>query len=529
MNQELELIHPESILDSEGKTSTVSKNLAYFVVLSMIFGIILILINFVNVEKILWNRVNYSTGSLWENAQPIYINEPLGILKQNLQSGFIGIIIGSIFAVISLGVLIFISIKPENRELLRRSIILLNLFCAGFIAFIGFWLEQSIAVIQTLESEKDGGLTGDQWINVEIGEISTQISALGRVLWIAFLIGFIIMGFPLIMDIIRVRQQKRAIRVLKMQPSQNSALQKTKTEKRFQNFIAGFLGNIPFYLILTIYLLFTLYPIYLTVKVSISTPFEIKEGITPQSGLYSMILNYSSVIFAESNQEGSFITAFKYSIFIGVGTGFIGLAVSLTAAYALARFKFGGNKFLTFLILTTQMFPGMILLIPQYLIWANLGLLEETPVIGDFDVVHFGLLLASAGGATAYCTWMMKGYFETIPVDIEEAALIDGSGRFSTFLKIAIPLAKSGIVAVLVFTFLTAWQEFILARTFIQNETKVTLPLLFYNYQDLNQPNAPVFYELLAPYAILVAFPIVLFFMILQKQLSAGAVAGGVK
>jgi arabinogalactan oligomer/maltooligosaccharide transport system permease protein len=135
-----------------------------------------------------------------------------------------------------------------------------------------------------------------------------------------------------------------------------------------------------------------------------------------------------------------------------------------------------------------------------------------------------------ATGATAYCVWMMKGYFETIPVDIEEAALIDGYGKFTTFIRIALPLAKAGMVAVMVYTFLSAWQEFVLARTFIGESSPLgTLPLLFYNYQNLNAPDNPTFYELLAPYSIIVAAPVVIFYLILQSQLVSGVIAGGVK
>ena len=140
-----------------------------------------------------------------------------------------------------------------------------------------------------------------------------------------------------------------------------------------------------------------------------------------------------------------------------------------------------------------------------------------------------GLLLASAAGSTAYCTWMMKGYFETIPIEIEEAATIDGLNRFGNFTKIAFPLAKSGLVAVLIFTFLTSWQDFILARTFLRTVSNYTLPLLADNYENSATFDAQPFFELLAPYSILVALPVVVFFMVMQKQLASGAVAGSVK
>jgi ABC-type glycerol-3-phosphate transport system permease component len=261
--------------------------------------------------------------------------------------------------------------------------------------------------------------------------------------------------------------------------------------------------------------------VVITLKISISTFSGVRNSSLSEP-LRAFIANYSSVAFTVSIDETQFGSAFIRSISLGLGTGLVGLTISISAAYALARFKFKGNKFMTFFILSTQMFPGLILLIPQYLIWSNLGLLKE-------DIVIFGVLLASSTGAMAYCTWMMKGYFKSVPIEIEEAAIIDGAGRFGTFTRIALPLVKSGIIAVLLFTFITSWQDFVLARIFISQETKQTLPLLFYNFQDMTKADAPVYFDLVAPYSIMVALPVVIFFILLQKDLAAGAVAGSVK
>lgn len=511
------------------KTEKIPWDFKYLIPSFMLFGFLLFSINFVKLEKILWNRVVYSSGSLWENASPIYENTDFPILIEMLEVSFYGILIGSSFVFI--GCIFHISrlFSKKFDEFQDKAMIIISLLTSLFLSFFGFWLQNSIRIIAGLESEKVGGISGSEWIYGELGDYYEDLTLLGNIVWITFSIIFLIL---VILYFYRIYQQKRD-KSLKSGNTKNIHGNNERSISfwgKLKQISFAFFGNLPFYAILILYLLFSIYPLYLTIKISVSTYYEINNALLPKSIIDSMILNYSSVIFATSEQAGSFLSAFKYSVFIGVGTGILGLTVSLTAAYALARFKFAGNKFLTFLILTTQMFPGMILLIPQYLIWDQLGLLDNNvEIFGGFYIVHIGLLLASAGGATAYCTWMMKGYFETIPEDIEEAALIDGSSRFSTFIKIAIPLAKSGIVAVLVFTFLTAWQDFILAQTFISRQEISTLPLLFYDYQDLNQPNAPIFYELLAPYAIMVAFPIVLFFMILQKQLAAGAVAGGIK
>ena len=124
---------------------------------------------------------------------------------------------------------------------------------------------------------------------------------------------------------------------------------------------------------------------------------------------------------------------------------------------------------------------------------------------------------------------MMRGYFETIPLDIEEAATIDGSSRIGNFTRIAFPLAKAGLVAVLIFTFISSWQDFVLARTFLRDVNNLTLPLLAENFENSAVLDQSPYFELLAPYSILVALPVVIFFIFRQKDIAAGAVAGSVK
>ncbi|MFX0092399.1 MAG: carbohydrate ABC transporter permease [Candidatus Hodarchaeota archaeon] len=470
----------------------------------LIFGIVLALWGFWQTEMLLWNRIKYTTGSLWENTQPIYLELSLEAIRSQLIANFLSYLIGNlIFIAISLMVLFKYVLMRKWEEKSKITVIALAL-CSGLAVIMGFWIQNSTRVIAGLPAYEEGLQSGSEWINADIGDLRS-------------LFDFLSLGFEIIFAITLVI----AIALLIIHREREEIL--VKEPFSFNKFLTQLLENLPFYLVLIVYLLFTLLPVFLTLFVSISSVVEVRQGIFPQNPLDSLLLNYSSVMFALSKDEPAFITAFIYSVVIGLGTGILGLAVSVSAAYGLARFRFKGNNILTFLILATQMFPGMILLIPQFVIWFNLGLLRE-------EMVLFGVLLAYASGATAYCTWMMKGYFETIPIDIEEAAIIDGAGRFGTFTKIALPLAKPGMVAVLIFTFLTAWQEFILARTFIgETNPRATLPLLFYNFQNTAAPDVPVFYELLSPYAILVALPVVVFFLLLQKELAKGAVAGGIK
>jgi ABC-type glycerol-3-phosphate transport system permease component len=401
----------------------------------------------------------------------------------------------------------------------RTFLLLMTLFSA-VSAFMGFWQVNSIDVIENFPPYA-GTVSGFEWLRLDIPVFTTIIEIFSGICWISNLVIAAISIIIIIKFNKQFRNKDEDLRQL-VETENQIILEKESMANRTKSIGKYILRNLPFYFILVLYLIFTLFPVYLAVRASLSTPYEINNALDPRKPLRNFIVNYSSVMFAVTVDQPSFQSALTNSIIIGFGTSLLGMALSLASAYGLARFKFRGKTFLTFVILSTQMFPGIILLIPQFIILSDLGLLEENFVI-------LGLLLVMSTSSTAYVTWMMKGYFETIPEDIEEAAFIDGYGRFRTFIKIVIPLAKSGIVAVMVFTFLSAWQEFVLARTFIQDFRYSTLPLLFFKYQNLNAPDNPTFYELLSPYSILVAAPVVAFYLVLQKQLVSGAIAGSVK
>lgn len=511
METEQELLSPENNY-SEMKLPTpprTTKESLYIILL--IIGFVLTLVGFWQSERLLWNRIPYATGSGWGNRSPIFrvslytVEEMQGMINTYFALYLIGNILIGGFAIF-LYTDILRNIWTDKTKKLTGAFSIIS----GIIWIFGFWMFQSIKFIGQLPAIDEENQSGSEWIYGDLENISSKISNIGRIFQFIFLAFFIL---SLVMLILKRERKKDEYGL--------SFFQKT------WDFIKGLGLNFPFYVILIMYLIFTLFPVYLAIKISISTVGEINTQSAPAKALQSLIINYSSVLFAESQDEAAFFTSFFYSAIIGLGTGILGLSIAVSAAYALARFDFTGNKLMTYMILATQMFPGMILLIPQYVIWTTLGLTYNSDAP---NVVIFGVLLASATGATAYCTWMMKGYFETVPIDIEEAAIIDGASRLRIFLKIALPLVKSGIVAVLLFTLISSWQDFVLARTFIgQGKTQSTLPLLFYNYQNSSAPDIPTFFELVAPYSILVALPIVIVFMLMQKSLASGAVAGGIK
>lgn len=220
--------------------------------------------------------------------------------------------------------------------------------------------------------------------------------------------------------------------------------------------------------------------------------------------------NYRAVLF-----DTEFPTWFLNSVVVAGFTMVIGISMSATAGYALARFNFAGKRGLMWLFLVTQMFPVAILIVPIYTIMANLGLIDT----------KLSLIIAYCSTAVPFCAWMMKGYFETIPRELDEAAALDGLGPFATFWRVILPLARPGIAVTAFYTFLTAWGEVAYAIAFLQTDTNLTLGAGLQQFvPQFNQR-----WELLTPAAILIMIPAAVVFFFAQRHLVAGLTAGGTK
>ncbi|HUT78009.1 MAG TPA: sugar ABC transporter permease [Polyangia bacterium] len=203
------------------------------------------------------------------------------------------------------------------------------------------------------------------------------------------------------------------------------------------------------------------------------------------------------------------------SLVVALATTALGVGLATTAAYAFSRFSFKGRRAGMNLLLVTQMFPGVVMMIPLYIILDKLALLDSLA----------GLVLVYATTAVPFCVWMLKGYFDTIPLDLEEAAVMDGMGRFAIFRRIVLPLARPGIVVTALFSFMTAWNEFILAATFVSKPQMFTLPVALQRYVGDYSTEWGRF----AAGAVLVSIPVMLLFFALQRHLVGGLTAGGVK
>jgi arabinogalactan oligomer/maltooligosaccharide transport system permease protein len=221
--------------------------------------------------------------------------------------------------------------------------------------------------------------------------------------------------------------------------------------------------------------------------------------------------NFSAVL-----TEQPFIRWLLNSLVVAISTTLVGLCLSCTAAYAFSRLRFPGRERGLMLFLISQMFPAVLMLIPLYVIvvqWLGLG------------NSWLGLILVYAITALPFCVWMLKGYFDTLPYEIEESALLEGASRFTIFYRIILPLARPAIAVTGLFAFMTAWNEFILASIFMDDESLYTVPVgLRFFVSDYASE-----WGFFAAGSILVSLPVILLFLALQRFLVSGLSSGAVK
>ena len=203
------------------------------------------------------------------------------------------------------------------------------------------------------------------------------------------------------------------------------------------------------------------------------------------------------------------------SVIVALLTTVFSMIIATLGGYGLSRFRFRGRGFLSYFILTTQVLPGSLLIIPLYVIMGNLQLLDT----------RIGLVAAYCTFSVPFCTWMMKGFFDTIPISLEEAARVDGAGRFRIFSTVVLPLTVPGLVATGIFSFINGWNEYLFASTFMKSYENWTLPVGIASFQGQYTTN----WGTLMAGAVLITIPVVILFLLLQKHLVSGMTAGDVK
>lgn len=216
-----------------------------------------------------------------------------------------------------------------------------------------------------------------------------------------------------------------------------------------------------------------------------------------------------------SGREWLFGRQLLNSLVVALSTGVVGVAIATPAAYALARFEFIGKSAGLRALLATQMFPAVASAVPLYFILDKLALLNT----------RSGLVICYASTAVPFAIFQLRAAFESIPIELEEAAMVDGATRFQAFVRVVLPAARPAIAVTGLFAFMSAYNEFILAATLLGREEMYTLPVVLQRYVGEHGANWPAF----AAGALLVSAPVMALFYLLQRHLVAGLTAGAVK
>ncbi|MEV6589358.1 sugar ABC transporter permease [Streptomyces acidicola] len=214
-------------------------------------------------------------------------------------------------------------------------------------------------------------------------------------------------------------------------------------------------------------------------------------------------------------QETRFFDWLTSTLIVSLGTTVIGVLVAATTGYAVSRMRFPGYKKFMWVLLMTQMFPIAVLIVPMYQILSELQLIDS----------YLGLVLVYCSTAVPYCAWLLKGYFDTIPFEIDEAGRVDGLTPFGTFARLILPLAKPGLAVAAFYSFITAFGEVAFASTFMLSDTKYTFAVGLQSFVSEHDAQR----QYMAATAVLVAVPVSAFFYLVQKNLVTGLTAGGTK
>jgi arabinogalactan oligomer/maltooligosaccharide transport system permease protein len=291
-----------------------------------------------------------------------------------------------------------------------------------------------------------------------------------------------------------------------------SSLQMVKPERRLKRTDRSPLASIGLHAGLIVASLVAVFPVFWVLVTSFKPDARAVET-TPQLFNESSLDNYTRILGGE---KGAFLTWFGNSVLIALLTTIIAVFLSATTGYAASRFRFPGKRSLMMSFLVVQMFPFAVLIVPLYNILIALGL-QGTSI---------GLVLVYCTTAVPFCTYMLKGYFDTIPTDIDEAGRVDGLSPFGVFWRLIMPLAKPGLAVTSFYAFLTAWGEVAFASAFLSaaDESKT----LAVGLQVFVQQNRTEWGHLAAA-SILVAIPAVIVFYLVQRFLVTGLSSGAVK
>jgi ABC-type glycerol-3-phosphate transport system permease component len=263
------------------------------------------------------------------------------------------------------------------------------------------------------------------------------------------------------------------------------------------------------YALLTVIVVFCVFPVLWIVKTSFETPQFIRSPRIQWVPLDFTLDNYDSVI---SNPRAAIKRSFLNSVLVSTTSTVFSLAITTLAGYAMSRYTFRGKFVFSMYLILINMIPGTLILVSMFILLIRLRLVNS----------YWGLIAFYAARGIPLATWMLKGYFDSIPVVLEEQALLDGANRVQAIRHIILPLAMPGIAAVGLFIFMGNWNEFMAALTILQNPELRTLPVQIINFMGFQR----IEWGPIMAYSVIVGLPMAVVFLIVQSRMVSGLTAG---
>ena len=264
------------------------------------------------------------------------------------------------------------------------------------------------------------------------------------------------------------------------------------------------------FLFLVLFTLATLYPALNIIGISLRTDDAFQSRSLALWTSESSFRSYVTLFL-----KTDFLTWMKNSFLVSFVVTLTGVVLASTSGYALSRFNFMGRRAVLSSLLMTQMFPATMLLLPFFILLAKLKLINS----------YLGLIIIYSSTALPFCIWQMKGYYDTIPAALEEAARMDGCSRFSAFIKVILPVSAPALVITALFSFMASWSEYVVAAIVLQDPGLYTLPLGLKSFQA----SLATQWGLYAAGAVVVSIPVTILFISLSRFLVSGLTVGSVK
>jgi multiple sugar transport system permease protein len=266
---------------------------------------------------------------------------------------------------------------------------------------------------------------------------------------------------------------------------------------------------------LALILIFTAVPMAWMLLTSIKSQFAAMQYPPQWWPKEPTLENYTKLLDPTNPVGQDFLRYMWNSAYVAIATTILGVGVAVPAAYAFSRFRFPGRTFLFFAVLLRNMFPAVVFLMPLFILMRWIGLVGT----------HGSLILTYLTFGLPLSIWLLKGFYDNIPIQLEQAARIDGATRFQAFLLIVMPLSVPGILATSIFSFIGAWNEYIYAATFLNRQDQLTLPVGIQKFFAEFSTDWP---GLMAA-TFLMSVPVVVLFLVLQRYFVRALTEGAVK